>query len=323
MATYANPGMKKLKDQLVRHAPKKVRLEQIDRVEKLLTEIDTDQQYGYSDLCARITEHESSLYPDLKVDGKDALHDLCRLVEDLTDSVDMDVDEMEEDVLTVSDLSERFQVSTKTVDRWRQRGLVGRKVRIGARKRVVFLKSNVDRFVKANASEIRRSTRFTQLTAQERLEIVDSARRLAAQGACLSEISQKLARRMGRSTETIRYTLKHHDRDYPELAVFPHARGPLDDDARREIWHQHNRGTSVEVLAKQYCRTRSSIHRIINEVRAARIFEVSLDFIDSPEFYLPNAEATIMGPPPEVERSHQKPKIPPGLPAYLASLYDL
>ncbi len=323
MATYANPVIKQLKDQQVRYAPKKVRLEQIQRAEKLLAELDLERDYEYPELCQRITDYQSSLYPDLKIDGKDVQHDLCRFVEDLSDSIDMQIDDVQEDVMTVDDLSERFHVSTKTVDRWRQRGLVGRKIKMGARKRVVFLKSNVDRFIKANAAEIRRSSRFTQLTAQERLEMIDRARKLAAHGACLSEISKRLARKTGRSVETVRYTLKNHDRDYPQSAIFPHARGPLTDETKREIWHKHQRGTSVEDLARQFCRTRSSIHRIINEVRADRIFEVNLDFIDSEEFHKRGAEKVILGDPPEVERKESKPKIPPGLPAYLASLYEL
>jgi len=323
MASYANPAIRQLKDQQVRYAPKKVRLEQIQRTEKLLAKLDPDQQYEYPELHEQITDHASSQYPDLQIDGKDAVHDLCRFVEDLSESVDQTVDEISEPVLTVDDLSERFHVSTKTVDRWRQRGLVGRKVKVGSRKRVVFLKSNVDRFVKQNAAEIRRSSRFSQLTAQERLEIIRRARKLADHGACLSEISNRLARKMGRSVETIRYTLKNHDRDYPNSAIFPHARGPMTDETKREIWYKHQRGTPIEELARQYCRTRSSVHRIINEVRAARIFDVSLDFIDSEEFHVRNADKAILGPPPEVEKSESRQKVPPGLPAYLASLYEL
>lgn len=323
MGRYHNPALRQLKDQQVRYAPRNVRLEQIDRAEKLLASLDPAQSYQYPELFRQITDYEAGSYPDLIIEGRDALHDLCKFIEDLSESVELTAEDIPEALLTVDDLSERFKVSTKTVDRWRSRGLVGRKVKLGSRKRIVFLKSSVDRFVSHHASEVRRSGRFTQLTAQERLEIIDKARELAKQGACLSEISKRLSAKQGRSVETIRYTLKNHDRDYPDAAVFPDARGPLTDEKRREIWHKHQRGTDVVELARQYCRTRSSIHRIINEVRAERIMEVSLDFIDSEEFYRKDADRVIIGPPPEVERKHYKPRIPPGLPAYLASLYEL
>ncbi|MFN3159481.1 MAG: sigma-70 family RNA polymerase sigma factor [Rubinisphaera brasiliensis] len=324
MGIYINPAIKQLKDQQVRYAPRQVRLEQIGRAESLMAELQTEQEYEYNKLQTRITDHKSEAYPDLKIEGKVAVHDLAKFVEDLSDSVDLTPGELEEPTITVEELSERFQVSTKTVDRWRTRGLVGRKLKVGSRKRVVFLKSSVDRFVKENAREIRRSSRFSQLTAQDRLEIIERARKMAGHGACLSEISKRLAKKMGRSVETIRYTLKNHDRDYPESAVFPHARGPLTDEKRREIFHKHQRGTSVNELARQYCRTRSSIHRIVNEVRAERIMEVSLDFIDSDEFHQKGADRVILeADAPVAERAEPKQKVPPGLPAYLASLYEL
>jgi len=323
MGRYQNPALRQLKEQQVRYAPRNVRLEQIDRAEGVLAHLDLSRSYEYPDLFQQITDCETGTYPDLVIEGRDVLHDLGRFVEDLSESVELSAEDFSEEVLTVEDLSERFKVSTKTVDRWRLRGLVGRKVKLGSRKRVIFLKSSVDRFVRQNSSEIRRSSRFTQLTAQERLEIIEKARELAGQGECLSEISKKLSLELGRSVETIRYTLKNHDRDYPEAAVFPDARGPLTDEKRREIWHKHQRGTDVVELARQYCRTRSSIHRIINEVRAEKIMDVSLDFIDSEEFHQAKAEPIILGPAPVVESKHYKPRIPPGLPAYLASLYEL
>ena len=54
-------------------------------------------------------------------------------------------------------------------------------------------------------------------------------------------------------------------------------------------------GVSVEVLAAQFGRTRSSIYRLINEVRARRILETKLEFIPHPSFDDPAAEAADHG----------------------------
>ena len=312
MSGYINPAIKQLKDQQVRYAPRKVRLEQIHRAERLLGEIVAEREYDYDSLQARITDHKPNQSHAMRIEGKVALHDLSRFVEDLSESVDLTPTDVSEQIYTVDELSERFKVSTKTVDRWRSRGLVGRKLKLGQRKRLVFLKSSVERFVKQNAPEIRRSSRFTQLSAQDRLQIIDRARQLALQGVCLSEISKKIAKKMGRSVETIRYTLKNHDRDYPESAIFPDAQGPLTEEKRREIHHKHQRGTSVIELSRQYCRTRSSVHRIINEVRAERIMELPLDYIDSPEFHERHADKVILeSQVPLSEKAEAKQKIPP------------
>jgi hypothetical protein len=51
----------------------------------------------------------------------------------------------------------------------------------------------------------------------------------------LVEIARRIARKMSRSAETIRLTLKAYDRDHPDRAIFPHTVPPLDDEAKRRI----------------------------------------------------------------------------------------
>jgi RNA polymerase primary sigma factor/RNA polymerase sigma factor len=69
-----------------------------------------------------------------------------------------------ERVLTVDELARQFHVSTKTVSRWRQRGLVARRFLFDGRRRLGFLQSSVDRFAALNEERIRRGAQFRQLT---------------------------------------------------------------------------------------------------------------------------------------------------------------
>ncbi len=323
MSKYQNPAMKQLKDQQVKYAPVDVRLDQMEQAELLVHELDPDRTYHYRDISEKVTGFRSELYPDLLIDGKDAIHDLRLFVDDLSASANLPVEKAGEPVLTVNDLSEKFNVSTKTVDRWRKRGLVSRRFKFGNRTRVGFLKSSVNRFLDMHGEEVERGRRFTQLTDAEREDIVRWARRLARHGGCPSEISRRLSRKLGRSQETIRYTLKNYDDEHPENAIFPNARSPLNEERKREIYRRNQRGVSVNQLAKEYCRTKNSIYRIIAEVRAELLFGEAVDFMDSPEFHKPNADRTILGPPPEVEKKPSRVKPPPGLPPYLASLYAI
>ena len=96
------------------------------------------------------------------------------------------------------------------------------------------MKSSVDSFVQHHADEVHRSSRFSQLSEWEKEEIVERARRLARYGGCPSEVARRLARKSKRSPETIRYTLKNHDREHPEAAVFPFASTPLTDEQKKE-----------------------------------------------------------------------------------------
>ena len=59
--------------------------------------------------------------------GSDAWHDLRLFVEDVSDAADIRAQEMTEPVHTVEELSKLFKVSTKTITRWREQGLVSRR----------------------------------------------------------------------------------------------------------------------------------------------------------------------------------------------------
>jgi len=130
-----------------------------------------------------------------------------------------------ERVLTVEELSKLFKVSTKTISRWRQQGLVSRRFVFDGRKRVGFLQSSVDRFVAGNEDCVHRGSRFSQLSDHEREMIIERARRLARAGGCPAEVTRRLAEHTSRSVETIRYTLKAFDQEHPEMAIFPEIRG--------------------------------------------------------------------------------------------------
>jgi RNA polymerase primary sigma factor/RNA polymerase sigma factor len=320
---YRSPVMGQLRDQQVRFAPYEKKLQQIDRAEKLLGEIDPARTYTYEYVCYRITDFRPTSFANTKMKGEALRHDLRLFIEDLSDSADLRADMAGERVLTVDELSKRFNVSTKTISRWRQQGLVSRRFIFDGRKRVGFLQSSVDRFVAANRERVARSSRFSQLTDEQRAEIIDRARRLSQAGGCQSDIARRIAKRSGRSVETIRYTLRQFDKENPDLAIFPETSGPLNEDLKGKIYQQYRRGTSVEALAKRYCRTKTTIYRVINEMRAKRIMELPLDFIPNPLFSRRNADKVCLGPMPDPETATRKARRPTGLPPYLASLYEI
>ncbi|MEQ8791820.1 MAG: sigma-70 family RNA polymerase sigma factor [Pirellulaceae bacterium] len=320
---YINSTLRQLRDQQAKYAPRDKKLEQIDRAERLLSELNADRTYPYEFVCYRITDFRPEASPSLKMTGEEAKHDLRLLIEDLSDSANVPWDDAGEPVHTVEDLSRMFNVSTKTISRWRQQGLVSRRFVCDGRKRVGFLQSSVERFVARNEDRVKRGERFSQLTDEDRSEIVERARRLARAGGCPSEVARRIAKRMSRSVETIRYTLKQFDRKHPDLAVFPNHSGPLNEDSKRRIYQQHRRGTTVDALAKRYCRTKTSIYRIVNEMRARRILELPLDYIYNEIFDKSDVENEIMGPMPEAERATRRVRAPAGLPPYLASLYEV
>src|SRR5262245_44341638 len=154
---YHNPLIKQLRDQQVRVASRDKKLEHVNRAEKLLTEIDQERSYPYEYLCYRITEYRPDSAAGVIVPGRELVHDLRLFVEDVSDSADVRVEDAGEPVHTVEELSKMFNVSTKTISRWREQGLVSRRFLFdGKRKRVGFLRSSVERFVAQYHERVRR-----------------------------------------------------------------------------------------------------------------------------------------------------------------------
>ncbi len=320
---YQTALIRELRDQQVRFAPRHKKMDQLNRAEKLIAEIDGSRQYTYEYLCYRITDFRPPASWNSAVSGADVKHDLRLFVEDVSESANLKAEEVGEPVHTVHELSKMFNVSVKTIQRWRDQGLVSRRFLFNGRRRLGFLRSSVDRFVERNQRRVERGEKFSQMSPEERDKLIERARRLAAAGGCPSEVARKLARQCGRSVETVRYTLWQFDNEHPELALFPERKTWLTPEERERLYQRFTAGESVENLARELNRTRSSIYRVVNEMRAARIAELPLEFIPSDEFARKGAEERIMTPAPEPPPETRRIRPPSGLPTYLASLYEV
>ena len=153
---YLNPAIRQLRDQQVRFAPREKKIEQVTQAERLLAELEPARSYPYGYICYRITSYRPEAYPDLKLTGREARHDLRLFVEDVSDAANVLADAAGEPVLTVETLAKEFNVSTKTISRWREQGLISRRFVMDGRKRVGFLQSSVERFVERNRERVRR-----------------------------------------------------------------------------------------------------------------------------------------------------------------------
>ena len=237
-----------------------------------------------------------------------------------TGGIDIPVNEP---VLSIEELARRFNVSTKTISRWREHGLVAQRYTVAGRRRVGFLASAVERFTHNNPLRIERGSRFSQLTDDEHEKIIGWARRLSAAGACPADVHRRIAAKLGRSVETVRYTIKRHDQDHPDSAVFAGTDGRLRPESCTRLYQQYLGGESVESIAKRYHRSKASIYRVILAQRASHIMELPLDFMPNALFSRKSAEKVVNQPFPGSPDAGKKLRRPSGLPAYLASLYEV
>src|SRR5436305_6635614 len=80
---YLNSTLRQLRDQQVRFAPRDKKLEQVNRAEKLLAELEPERNYTYEYLCYRITDYRPEATPKVSLSGEEAQHDLRLFVEDV------------------------------------------------------------------------------------------------------------------------------------------------------------------------------------------------------------------------------------------------
>jgi RNA polymerase sigma factor (sigma-70 family) len=325
-----------LSEQQVRFAPLSRRREQQIRAERLLSELEQGKTYPYQYVCFRVTEFRPESYPDLLITSEDLAHDLRLLIQQLapvepTAKAGLETEAgtevaPEDPVLTLEEVGRQLNVSTKTVRRWRKFGLVGQRVLRDGRVLLGFRKSVVDHFVDSNHNRVERGSKFTQMTECEREQILHQARELSHDGSTLTEVSRQIAQQMNRSPETIRYTIKNFDREHPDQALFPKLTGPLDAETKQMIYSSYRRGIDVDTLAKRFQRTRTSMYRVINEVRAQHLLEQPLDYVYHASFEDLSREAEFLAPMPgaeEYERKAREMKIPRDVPAELIALYEM
>ena len=328
MTNFKHQALKELTDQQVRFAPPERRLEQMSRAEQLLNDIDPIREYPYSFVCFRVTDFRPTEYADLVIVGRDLLHDLGLFIATLARTMPvLNLENVTEPVLTLEEFSKKLNVTTKTINRWRKRGLIGLPVLCNGRRHVGFLPSLVDPFLSANKQKVEKGSRFSQLSDEEKDEILRRAHRLARVGTgSLTEISRRIACRLGRSPETVRYTIKNFDRANPQKALFPDVTGSVDPDTKLVIFNSFRRGISVDTLAKRFQRTRSSMYRIINEIRAQRLLDLTVEYMPHVSFEDSAMEPIILADMPdlaEYEANQRRLRTPKDAPPELASLYEV
>ncbi|MDY3557050.1 sigma-70 family RNA polymerase sigma factor [Gemmata sp. JC717] len=337
MNTFKNQALKELTEQQTRFAPVARRQLQIANAQKLLTEIEPGKAYPYQYVCFRVTEFRSDAHPDLLLSGESLKHDLAQFVRRVERSLPAQpVEQTVEPMLTLDEVSQKFNVSTKTISRWRVKGLAARRVKVNGRSQLGFPTAAVEKFVAEHKVLVEKGARFSHLTDAEKEDILKLARELRDAGGTLTEVSKKIASQLHRSPEAVRYTIKNFDRVHPEGALYPHTAGPLSEAAKQEIYmakRQHEidlknanpAGDTVSAIAKRFGRTRTSMYRVVNEVRAKELVQQPIDYMYNPDFDDPSKEAEIAGEMPgqsefDAKRAGKTP--PKDVPPHMAHLYE-
>ena len=110
--------------------------------QRLLAEIEPGKEYPYQYVCFRVTDYRSDAHPDLLIPGDLLRHDLELFIRRVEKSIPpLPIEQAVEPMLTLDEVSKRFNVSTKTISRWRVKGLAARRVKVNGRSQLGFPRS--------------------------------------------------------------------------------------------------------------------------------------------------------------------------------------
>lgn len=283
----------------LRFTPVNKRRKQLDAAEKLFAIIEPDKEYPFDFVQYRITGLlPKNVQEQPLIKGDQLREDLRIFISKLSGRLPCFAAEQKEKVYTIEGLASVFGASTKTIYRWRKRGLPARKyIFSDNQRRLGILQSSVDKFVQKNPVFITKVKKFTRLTKQQKLQIVKQARRLAA-NARLSryQIIEQMSVRFARAHETIRYTLLEYEKAHADKPIFDKSIGIISPADSAELYRIYKQGVTIAELIARFNRTRSSIYRIINQQRAKALLARKIEFIASDEFLREGAKEKIFSP---------------------------
>ncbi len=323
MAQYHHKPMAELAHQL-ELSPVRLRIRQFEAAEYLIDLLEAEKDYPYDFVCHHLTGYRpKSNQPYKSMRGTTLIEDMVQLLEDLSSATSLPVGAMHTVCWTTEELSTRLKVSTKTICRWRRRGLAGRKLRYpDGTVRTAFLERSVRRFVSRNLSMVQRGAAFRQLTAAEKTRIVERARQVLSEKRIrLHELSQLIAAETGRAVETVRYTLRRWDQAHPDQALFGQDDQPAIRAELREIFDAVQAGESAKSVAARLGRTIESVKAAVLEYRARAIKATQIDYIYNAEFDVPGADEAILGASERPAAPSRQVHPPRDLPPYLQELY--
>jgi RNA polymerase sigma factor (sigma-70 family) len=308
--------------------PLETRAAQLISAEGLLHALDPQKAYPIDFVVFRITGYQP------KTDGNSYLltglalqHDLGLLIEHVSAGLNLDTAGASEPVLAIKDVTERFNVTSKTIQRWRRCGLPARLFTFpDGKRRVGFFLSSVERFINAHPGQSGCTTICTAMADDEQAAIVRNARRLVSECGCTeAELLLRLGKKFHRTPMTILHTLRRHDAGRPECAILPQAAAPLSEAQAARIVAGRADGMGISELSRELHRRRSIVYRALVSDRAARLSRRKVSFIDDPLYHDADADRAIrdivsqqeLGAAPAAVDA----RVPRDLPPYLRDLY--
>lgn len=274
--------------------PAAVRERQLQAAEALLPTIDPAKAYPPAYIVFRITDYRPASPPTAQATGLALQHDLGLLIEQVSITLDENVADRAEPVLQIDDLVQQFNVTSKTIQRWRRRGLSARRfVFADGKRRVGFRLSVVEQFLAAHRNEVA-PLAHGEISSDDWNAIIRRAKRLAVDPRRpVDEIADRVGRRFGRTALAIETELRRHDTRHPHAAVLADRPATATAAAVEGVQRLRADGFSLTRIAALLDLPTSTANRLLLADRTARTLGRRIKFHDDPLYHQSDAAAVL------------------------------
>lgn len=285
----------------LRFSPRKQKIAQLENASKLFDIIQPETDYTYEFICFFITSYRPKENSVEKVKGDLLKEDLKHFISALSSSLSIKIEEIPQEVYSINQIAEQFQVSTRTIQRWQNRGLLAQKfIFDDGRKRIGFTKNTIEDFVSRHPELVKSAQQFTKLTDEQKKEIIEKARTLVEEfGGKRQKIVAQLAKDTSRSRDTIRRLLIEYENTPGSISLFSRPSGVLSTKDEKEIYKMYCMGMDNKEISQKYHRSKSSVYRIINKRRLRELKKQKIDYMHNEQFDQVDAEQEIFSIPLE------------------------
>jgi len=279
------------------YTPRARKTEQLGRLRQFVPHLHTDQSYPYDFVVFQITRFRPDDAPHTVFDGASLMADLMALLHELSDSLDLVAEQAGEPVLPLEEVCRAYDVSLKTLRRWRAQGLVClRYLFASGRKRTGVCQSDLEAFVESHPDIIGRTRAYSYLDAPTRRAVLARAFELSlGHELTATEAVGRLAREFSSSHEAIRDVVADYEKSHPKTPIFSPAPEPLADAERRQLLALYRNGRPAGELARTFLVGASTVNHVIRELVTEEILGREWACVPSPDFEAPDAEQTILG----------------------------
>lgn len=280
-------------------------LKQLAAAEELYRIAERGKSYPYEFVCFKITGYRSkSEFSQQTIDGSDLLRDMPIYILKASARLKLPVAKQNEKIYSLDELSEKLNVSTRTIERWRKRGLICRKYLFGDNVlRLGFSEPIVNKFIEAYPELTASAAKFSNVPNDIKNQIIEMASQLdAEESSSRTAIIKKIAAHFGRAVETVRLILTDAEKNQ-RRQIFNRSRVSLGQAETASVFAMYESSAAINQIAEKFNKSISSIYRVINRKRIRKLLSAHIEYVPSDEFTAADAETKILSQPVSVRRT--------------------